>query len=223
VWSSKNSGEDGERHGDVDARLRIETIEPRPGDADDFDGASIDGDCAANGTRVPAERTRPIGVADDGYRGARQIAVRLRREAASQRDRHTKDRVIVTTDELPGHRFDRVGADHAERAGQIRGDAGKRIDRPVPFVEGVVRGGGQPRVMGEVEQLVRIANRHRREEHGIDETEQRRVGANAEGERHDDRRRHNRRLGHRSDGVAEVLAEFVCEPQTSLLAAVLLH
>ena len=47
------------REGDVDAHLRIETVETRRGDADDFSRAPVDGDRAPDGTWTAAEHTRP--------------------------------------------------------------------------------------------------------------------------------------------------------------------
>jgi hypothetical protein len=77
--------------------------------------------------------------------------------------------------------------------------------------------------VGEKEQLGRIPERQRAEDHRIHQAEDRRVGPDSQGERQDGHRGESQCLSHRSDGVADVLPKLVDEAQPPRLPAFFHH
>ena len=77
--------------------------------------------------------------------------------------------------------------------------------------------------MREEHELVRIADRERPQHHAVDERENRRIRADAEGERRDGGRGDAARLQHHSQRIPNVQRQFVIEAHATCLATVLLH
>ena len=72
------------------------------------------------------------------------------------------------------------------------------------------------------EQLLRIVDRQRLDQHGVDQAEDRRVGADPEPERQQRHQRERRRPPQEPERVADVAAQLVEQPQADGVAAFLL-
>jgi hypothetical protein len=83
------------------------------------------------------------------------------------------------------------------------------IERPVTLEQRIVRVRLRPGMVGKVIQLVRVLDWERSEEHGVDESEEGGIRADAESEREDGRSCHHRGLPHRARGETQVQAKVV--------------
>ena len=72
------------------------------------------------------------------------------------------------------------------------------------------------------EQSLRVVDRQRLDQHGVDQAEDRRVGANPEPERQQGHQRERRRPPQKPECVADVAAQLVDQPQANGVAALLL-
>ncbi len=72
------------------------------------------------------------------------------------------------------------------------------------------------------EQSLRVVDRQRLDQHGVDQAEDRRVGADPEPERQQRHERERWRPPQKPEGVADVAAQLVDQPQADRLAAFLL-
>ena len=215
-------GRAGRRDPDVRGTLDHETVEPWRGDADDRERVAVDAHRAAQHPGVAIESGSPPAVADDRHRVIRwvrrpaddrrhaEVAEEVRRDpidlAGRLRRAVDSDRGTVEAPEA-----DDVGHDLAVSAHRIedrRLKNGKRFPEPARHDRNDL----------DLHEAVRRADRQRAQQQTVDEAEERRVGADAEGERqrHDNGERGA--LPEHSDRVAHVLREDVEPGQAALLA-----
>ena len=81
---------------------------------------------------------------------------------------------------------------------------------------------GLPAGVVDEEQSLRVVDRQRLDQHGVDQTEDRRVGADPEPERQQGHQRERRRSPQQPERVADVAAQLARQPQPDGVAAFLL-
>src|SRR3954468_20578810 len=90
------------------------------------------------------------------------------------------------------------------------------------WVRRAVAAAGFPAGVIDEEQVLWIVHRKRLHQHGVDQTEDRRIGADAEGERQKGNSRERRRSSQEPECVDDIAAQFVEEAQANRLAALVL-
>ena len=194
------------RHPDLRRVLGVEgKLEARRHDADDDDRIAVEQRRLADDRRVAPEGARPQRLGDHRRPlGAVRVVAGFERAAGDRR--HAQQREDVGRDD--GHRNRRRLAVAGQRDGgrRVPGDVlhGAGLRAPVEDVEvgavvGLVADGG---VDGD--EARRVGEGQRLQQHAVDDAEDRGVGADAEGQHHDDQRAEARRLEEEPECLAEV-------------------
>jgi hypothetical protein len=188
-------------------------------DADDREGTSAQAHLAAEHVRVRLEPPAPERVAD--YRDAGVAALFAPCERAPERGPHAKHGEVVRRDLEPAKRLGAILERQLQIGSREAGDAVERAvvvairqERVLP--DGECRNLGQGLV--DPDQAIRRRIWKWRQQHAVDQAEDRRRGADADGERQQGDRRESRVAAQHPRGVHEVLAELVEPRQAALIA-----
>ena len=182
------------RHEDVRGAAGLDSGEAVARDADDGQRLPVDDDRLVQDGGVRAESARPVAVGEDGDRMGAGRAIVGRRQRPAER-RHDAEHVErVPAHELSRGAFGRSARAHARVERKLghesREDVAPRREIPVHRVRERRRdvriAPAVPldrAVRAQQHELARVAHREQRQEHPIDEREDRRVGADSERER----------------------------------------
>ena len=223
----------GEHHGKrhVDRRPDLKTEEPGRRDPDDRHRLRADLDALAENGRIPSEAACPVTVADDGHRAVPAANPRLGivggRQQSSVGCANSEQVEVGAGRVLPAHPLRYAIDRHLERPWSERRDP---REEPVVIAEqfeaGIGRAAaaaGLPAGVVDEEQSLRVVDRQRLDQHGVDQAEDGRVGADAEPDRHQGHERERRRPSQKTERVADVAAQFIDESQADGVAAFLLE
>ncbi len=215
--------------------------------ADDREADAVDRDDSTD--RVGSSAKAALPVTPRNHRRRRRIVrfVDRRQQPAAIR-LHAEARVVVARDVLAGRHFGAAVRNHVQlldgrecehvregvglRAQALVGDVGKRRAFGVAGQRIVGRRGSvvsaRPaqacvlRVPHHQRELVGISNGQRFEQHRVDDGKERRVGADAEGERENDDRGESGIAAHRADGESQVGGQAVDQTLPADVADVVL-
>jgi hypothetical protein len=208
--------ESGDGHIDPGADERAEELRRR--DADDGEGMSVDEESAPEDGGIAGEPPFPVPIADDsdagiaGDEGASERWIYAEHaEVAVRRGEHIGD-FALAGDEHVGPREAEEGRDAGEQA-SVAFQLAEQPIRDVADLFGTARAG-----LGERYETMRVADGQVAEKHGIEEAEDRGVGADAESEREHDYAGETGRAAKRSGGVAQVLRELVEDREAAAVA-----
>ena len=204
--------------------------ESRWRDADDGHPLRADLDALPEHRRIPSEASRPEAVADHGDGAARAAAARLgiiRGREQSAVGRANAEHVEVGAGGvLAAHPLRHAVDRHLEHPRVERRDTREEAVVIAEHLEARIRRAAAaarlPAGVVDEEQVLRIVDRQRLEQHRVDEREDRRVGADPESERQQGDERECRRPAQEPKRVADVAAQLVEQPQADRVAAFLL-
>ncbi len=162
----------------------------------------------SNGARIAAVAARPVAVGDHGD-GRRPWRIVIARQQTSDDGFHAERFVICPSDKGSGRVFDRIGSAGVERDGAEPGKPGEDFgvfrQRAHQRIREILHGLGATLRHGQLHQSLRIADGERTQEHGIDQAEDGRVRADAEGQRQHRGYRECGASAHAAQRVAKVL------------------
>ena len=221
-----------EHHGkrDVERRADLEPEESGRRDADDGHPLRADLNALPEHRRIPSEAARPEAVADDGDGAVRTAAARLGivrgREQSSVGRANAEHVEVGAGGVLAAHPLRHAVDRHLEQPLVERRDTREEavvIAEPLEARIGrAAAAAGLPAGVVDEEQSLRVVDRQRLDQHGVDQAEDRRVGADPESERQQGHQRERRRPPQQPEGVADVAAQLVDQPQADGVAAFLL-
>jgi hypothetical protein len=176
--------------------------------------------CLANDSGIACKTALTEPVADDGD-GRVEVFVGHGEQPAQARF-YAKQGEVVSGDILAKDLFGAAIDGEVEVVGSEGGDGGKGLHLVSETLEARIRRGaiepsGRAHVMDK-DQRLGLPHREVPQQHGIQQAEQRRVGADAEGEREEPFGRESRTLSERSQGVLQILGEML-KPIPALLIA----
>ena len=179
-------------HGDANLRraARLDAVESRGAYADDGQVAAVDHDLFAHDSRVRAEAGAPIAIAEDGERMAALNQVVGRGEDAAHGSADAQNGEVVAGDEVRADQFrvalerradgGRVSAEHAAEDLVLVADLLiHRVGEAVGSVVAAVMFAAS----GEHHKLLRMLDRKGLQDELVNQCEDRRIGADAEGQR----------------------------------------
>ena len=190
-------------------------------DTDDRESGAIDRDASTDGARIPIEQSRPISVADDhDWRAANPLILAAIECPAGLR-RHAEDLEVIARDESSARmlRFTARADAHVEsRDAPGRNQPG---DQRVPLAQitkqrirkqirawRALRQRADACGVADRDKLLRVSHREVSQNHRIDEREDGRVGADAEGQcQHHDRGKSGI-AAQRTKRVTQILTQF---------------
>ena len=178
--------------------------------ADDFVGFTIERDLPAEDGRISSEPVAPQVIGQD-HHARTPGAILLGKKRSTECWRHAKHREHVPGDSFAEQLF---GRSRFREDRRHRGKSGQVVERPVGalIIDEVCGRYGQSRVPP----LVDFPQRdepcafgiwERPEHDGIDDAEDRRIGADAEGQREHGHRREAGRTAEKTERVAKVMKE----------------
>jgi hypothetical protein len=186
---------------DVERRPDLEPEESRWCDPDDRHPLRAHLNGLPEYRRIPAEAARPEAIADDGHCAVWTATARLgivggRQQSsvdgANSEQVEVRARGVLTTHPLR-HPIDR----HLERPwGERRDTREEAVVIAEPLEAGIGRAAAAAGLAAGVvdeEQSLRVVDRQRLDQHGVDQTEDRRIGADPEPERQQRHQRERRR------------------------------
>ena len=218
------------RQRDVERRPDLEPEESRRCDPDDRHPLRADLNGLPEHCRIPAEAARPEAVADDGDRAVWTAPARLGivggRQQSSVGGANTEQVEVGAGGVLTAHPLRHAVDRHLEQPFVERRDT---REEPVVIAEPLEAGigravaaAGLPAGVVDEEQSLRVVDRQRLDQHGVDQAEDRGVGADPEPERQQGHQRERRRPPQQPECVADVAAQLVDQPQADGVAAFLL-
>ena len=201
------------RHRDPElrGRRRHGKIETWRGDADDSEGASIDGQRVADRVRRTAQVVTPELVADDD--DVRSGSLLFPEKTAAEVQFHAEGREEIRGDDRAWHVPRGSAAGDGEAGRMVRGDRRQCLGVPAPVKEVRPRRRTRHRSRAaeirfvDRHQLLGRGERQRPKDHRAHHAEHRRVGANAKAERQDRGNGEGRRLPQRAACIDQVLPE----------------
>ena len=221
-----------EHHGqrDVERHADPEPEESGRCDPDDRHPLRADLNVLPEHCRISCEAARPEVVADDGHRAVRTATARhgivRGRQQPSVGGANTKQVEVGAGGVLAAHALRHPVDRHLEHPlAECRDPREEPVVIPKQLETGIRRtaaAAGLPAGVVDEEQSLRVVDRQRLDQHGVDQTEDRRVGADPEPERQQGHERERRRPPQKPEGVADVAAQLVDQPQADGVAAFLL-
>ena len=186
-------------------RLRLfREAEPWRHDADDRERLTVQADRGAKRTRVGAISTLPVGIGHDHDACPAGVVCCCQRPA--ERRAHLHDIEESGRDDGAGDAFWPVEAGHIERGVPQRAHRRKALGLPLPVEKETGR-----LIAGRHDPIgVRI--RQRAHQRGVDDREDRGIGADAQRNRQQDHHRESRRLRQEPHGIAKILDQHVPTP-----------
>ena len=208
----------------------LEPEESRRCDPDDRHPLRADLNALPEYCRIPSEAARPEAVADDGHRAVWTATARLGivggRQQSSVGRANTEQIEVGAGGVLTAHPLRHPVDRHLERPfGERRDTREEPVVIAEPLEAGIgraVAAAGLPAGVVDEEQSLRVVDRQRLDQHGVDQAEDRRVGADPEPERQQGHQRERRRPPQQPECVADVAAQLVDQPQADGVAAFLL-
>jgi hypothetical protein len=208
-----------ERHGrHPDLRERGQAAETWGEHADDGVGAGVERDGRSHDGRVSAEAALPQTMAEERDRVRAGSGIFFRKERPADSGPDPQNREVVGSDDLTGDALRPLGSGQVERPALIgRGTFEDLLELP----EGLELRVGPDHVIAgrfavhrgnderDLHEAVRLAERKRPQERGVDDAEDGRVRADPHGKRKDGDRREPGLLAQRAHAVAQVLKQRV--------------